>query len=424
MQDNSFEARTHRYEYTNGITLLVLENHANPTVSLYGVLKAGSYFNPKGRNGIASLTASMLNKGTARRSKLEIAEELESAGAHLSFSASTFTVSIGGQTLTRDFDMLTGTLAEELRTPSFPAEELDKLKLRTLASLKQNQEETRLRAVERLTQIIYPAESPFHQPTVERLTSEVERVSVDDLREFYQSRYGSSSLVLVVVGDVEHERVQERFGELLGDWRGAGAPVIDLPWTPLETTPKREVVSLKEKANADVVIGHASGLRRSSPDYLAAMLANRALGQSTLSSRLGLKVRDEMGLTYGINSSFMDSGLGDGPFIISVTVAPSNVDKAIDTSREIVEEFIASGIREDELRDEQSAWIGSFKVGLATNAGMAAQLASAAVYGLGTSYLDRFSDLVGGITKAEVDEAIRRCFHPESATTVIAGTFD
>lgn len=424
MQDNSFAVRTHRFEFRNGIRLLVLENHANPTVSFYGVLKAGSYFNPVGRNGIASLTASMLNKGTLRRSKLEIAEELESAGAHLSFSASTFTVSIGGQALARDFDTVTATMAEELLSPAFPEEELEKLKLRTLASLKQNQEETRVRAIERLTQIIYPRNNPFHQPTVEHLTGEIERITVEDLEQFYRQRYGAASLALVVVGDVNPEAVRSRIDSLLGKWEGAPEAEIDLPWTALQDNPSRELVLLKEKANADVVIGHPSSLRRSSPDYLAALLANRALGQSTLSSRLGLKVRDEMGLTYGINSSFTDSGFGDGPFIISVTVAPSNVDKAIDTSREIVEEFVESGIRDEELRDEQSAWIGAFKVGLATNSGMAAQLASAEVFGLGPAYLDSFAEQVGGITKSEVDNAIRRCFHPESATTVIAGTFD
>jgi zinc protease len=424
MQDNSFAARTHRFEFRNGMRLLVLENHANPTVSFYGVLKAGAYFNPAGRNGIASLTASMLNKGSLQRSKLEIAEELESVGAHLKFSASTFIVSIGGQTLARDFDTVTATLTEELLSPAFPAEELEKLKLRTQASLKQNQEETRVRAIERLTQMIYPPESPFHQPTIEHLSSEVELITVEDLREFYRKRYGASSLILVVVGDVDPEAVRSRIDSLLGTWEGAPEPEINLPWTALQENPTRELVRLKEKANADVVIGHASALRRSSPDYLAALLANRALGQSTLSSRLGLKVRDEMGLTYGINSSFTDSGFGDGPFIISVTVAPSNVDKAIETSREIVEEFIESGIREDELHDEQSAWIGSFKVGLATNSGMATQLAGAEVFGLGPAYLDSFAGLVSGITKSEVDNAIRRCLHPESASTVIAGTFD
>ena len=76
------------------------------------------------------------------------------------------------------------------------------------------------------------------------------------------------------------------------------------------------------------------------------------------------------------------------------------------------------------MRDEQSSWIGSFKIGLATNAGIAGQIASAELHGLGVEYLDRFPDEINALTKGEIDAAIRRYFHPERATTVIAGTID
>jgi zinc protease len=109
--------------------------------------------------------------------------------------------------------------------------------------------------------------------------------------------------------------------------------------------------------------------------------------------------------------------------MIGVTVAPENVELAIDTTLEIVDEFIRDGIREEELSDEKSSWTGSFKVGLATNSGMASQLAAAELLGLGIGYLDRFPDLLAAISKAEVDAAIRKYFHPEASTTVIAGTY-
>ncbi len=198
--------------------------------------------------------------------------------------------------------------------------------------------------------------------------------------------------------------------------------MIDFPETPLQSTSVRETVAMKDKPNADVVIGHASRLRRSNPDFIAARIANNALGQSTLSSRLGLKVRDEMGLTYGINSSFAESGIGDGPFVITVTVAPQNIDQAVGATIEIVNDYIATGIREDELRDEQSSIIGSFKIGLATNGGMAGQIAASELFGLGVKYLDEYPSLISLITKSDVDQAIRKYIHPEVATTVVAGT--
>jgi zinc protease len=193
--------------------------------------------------------------------------------------------------------------------------------------------------------------------------------------------------------------------------------------TPLQSAPQRDIVFLKGKQNCNIVIGHASGLRRANEDYYAAIIANRALGQSTLSSRLGLKVRDEMGLTYGINSSFPESGFADGPFVISVTVAPQNVETAIEASLEIVDDYIASGITPAELSDEQSSMVGGFKVGLATNAGMAGQLASAEIFGLGIQHLDEYPNHIRAITKEQVDAAIQKYFQPERATTVIAGEY-
>jgi zinc protease len=111
MSNHSFASRTRRYQLSNGITLLVLENHANPTVSLSGYTKAGAYFNPQNKDGLSSITASMLNKGTLKRSKLEIAEVLESAGARVGLSSNTFTVSISGQSLSRDLKLITTVLA-------------------------------------------------------------------------------------------------------------------------------------------------------------------------------------------------------------------------------------------------------------------------------------------------------------------------
>jgi zinc protease len=421
MNSSSFASRVKRFELANGLTLLVLENHANPTVSLSGYVRAGEYFNPPGKDNLATITSSMLNKGTARRTKLEIAEELESAGARVGFSPNNFSVSINGQSLSRDLPLIISTLAEELREPVFPADELEKLKQRFIANIKEDLDDTRARAYERMTQLVFAPGNPFYRLPAEASIRQIETITTDDAREFYRKHYGAASTVLVAVGDVEPNDVRALVEAHLGDWQGAPTAEINLAVTPIQTEAKREIVLMKDKANCDIVIGHASGLRRSNPDYLAAAIANNALGQSTLSSRLGLKVRDEMGLTYGISSGFR-SGVGDGPFTISVTVAPQNIDLAINTTLDLVNDYIANGIREEELECEQSSVTGSFKVGLATNAGMAGQIVNTELFGLGVNYLDEFPSHIASLTKAQVDEAIRKYIHPEVATTVIAGT--
>jgi zinc protease len=420
----TFTDRTYRTILPNGLTLLVLENPANPTVSVTGYLRAGDYFDTEEKTGVADLTAAMLNKGTEKRSKLEIAEALEFAGASVGFSSHTFSVGVNALSLKRDFEFVLGTLTEELRGPAFPEEELEKLRQRTLASIQRAQENTRGRAVERLSQILFPRTSPFHQISADESVAHIQSITTDDLKGFYKDRYGAAAMILAIVGDVKVSEVEKLVTNTLGDWQGAPPAPIDVPVTPLQTERKRDTVHLRDKANVDVIIGHASQLRRANDDYLAAIIANRALGQSTISSRLGLKVRDEMGLTYGINSSFMDSGLADGPYVIGVTLSPENIDVGINATMEIVEDFVTNGIREDELQAEQSSLTGTFKIGLATNAGMADQLASSEYYNLGVAHLDNFPEQIKAITKTDVDRAIRKYIHPEIATTVIAGTLN
>ncbi len=421
---NLFAQRTSREVLANGIKLLILENHANPTVSVSGYLLGGSHFSPSGKYATARLTADMLGKGTRKRNKLELAEALESLGAGASVSSNTFSISLSTQSLSRDFATVLEALAEQLREPTFPEDEFEKMKQRNVASIQRAQDETDRRAMERFSQLVFEEQSPFHIYAAERRISEIEATTTADLQQFYAQHYGAASMILVVVGDVQPADVSTLVTSLFGDWQGAPKPELTIEKTALQTAPIDDIVKLNDKASVDVVMGHASQLRRANPDYLAAVVANRALGQSTLSSRLGLKIRDEMGLTYGVNSHFSDSGFADGPFIITGTYAPENVELAVQLTKEITEEYLVSGITQAEIEDEQASMVGGYKVGLATNSGIAGQLASTELYDLGISYLDEFPAHIKSLTKEQIDAAIRKYIHPEVMTTVKAGTME
>ncbi|HVF28432.1 MAG TPA: insulinase family protein, partial [Pyrinomonadaceae bacterium] len=186
---------------------------------------------------------------------------------------------------------------------------------------------------------------------------------------------------------------------------------------------RREVVVLKEKASVDVILGCAAPLRRDAGDYYAALLANSALGESTLSSRLGLEVRDREGLTYGIGSRFRAPSLAAGPWYVAVSVNPQNVERAIESATNVLRDYVENGIRPDELADEKSSATGSFKVSLSTNTGIAEALWNAEFYRLGADYLDRFPQLVQAVTIEEANESIRKYFRPDCLTAVIAGDY-
>jgi len=183
-------------------------------------------------------------------------------------------------------------------------------------------------------------------------------------------------------------------------------------------------VLLQDKANVDILLGSAAPLRRDAGDYYAATLANGALGESTLSSRLGLQVRDVEGLTYGIASRFGAPTLAAGPWYIAVSVNPGNVERAISSALGVLREYVEHGVRADELEDEKSSAIGSFKVSLSTNAGLASALWNAEFYRLGLDYVERFPQLIHAVTAEEVNAAIRKYFRPDHLTVVVAGDIE
>jgi zinc protease len=419
-----FASRVVREELETGAVLLVLENAATPTVALRGSLRAGSHFEPKEKPGLARITAEMLKRGTLRRGKLELAGALESVGADVEFDTDAFAVQISARSLSEDFPALAATLAEMLREPSFPADELEKLKQQTIAAVRERQSDTSWRAYERLTQTLFDERNPFYTHAGERLVESVSSITVEDVRGFYEKFYGGRTLVLSVAGGVRAGEAVRVLREALAGFGGPERADVDVsdPEPPAEA--RREFVLVKDKASVDVLLGTVAPLRRSAPDYYAAVLANRALGESTLSSRLGLQVRDAEGLTYGIGSRFRSPSLAAGPWYIAVSVNPGNVERAIDSALGVLRDYVEHGIRPEELGDEKSSAVGAFKVSLSTNGGLARALWNAEFYGLGLDYVEHYPELIARVTVEEVNAAIRKYFRPDRLTVVIAGDLD
>lgn len=424
VDQSNFAARVKRTQLPNGATLLVLENPTAPIFSLRGSLRAGAYFEPRNKPGLAQITADMLERGTQKRSKLQLAGDLESVGAEVGVSADPFAVNVEARALAKDLPLVMRTLAEELREPAFPADELEKLKQQTIAAIQEQQANTGFRARERLTELIFDPSNPFYMQPGDKLIESVKSITVEDVRRFYTEHYGGRSLILAVAGAVNSAEVRKQFEEVFGSFSGPQSVDINVTDPQPQTASRREAVLLKDKASVDILLGSAAPLRRDSKDYYAALLANSALGESTLSSRLGLQVRDKEGLTYGIFSRFRAPSLAAGPWYVGVSVNPNNVDKAINSALNVLRDYVQKGIRPEELTDEKSSAIGSFKVGLATNSGLAGALWNAEFYKLGVDYIDRYPQIIQSVSVEEVNAAIRKYFRPDQLTVVIAGDFE
>jgi len=407
-----------------GERVAVLENPHAPTVTISGALLAGHALVPDGRSSIAGLTAAMLDRGTRRHSRIELARELEDHGLQLDVdaSASLPTLAIfSAQGLAEELERLVALLAEVLREPVFPADELEKLREQVLGQLARERQETYPTAFGALTRRIYPAGHPYRRREVEVREREVAALTREDLEAFHARVYGPASLVMAVVGDVDPERVVSLWQEHAGGWEGG---VAGLPgWESVSPEPRgEELIFLPDRPNVDVFLGHAGGLTRTQEDFPAAVLANACLGQSTLTSRLGVAVRDRAGLTYGIYSRFFGTTHLPGPWGIYLTVAPESLRRAEALCREIVERYVEEGPTEAELEDERRAQSGSYRVGLATNAGVARELVALLACGMGVQYLEEYPDRLRSVGRDEVVAAVRRHIHPQALTLTAAGS--
>ncbi len=417
------EAVRHR-ALSNGARFYVFENHFNPTLGISGSLKAGRLYAPPDRRLIASVAAGELMKGTARRTKMQLAEDLESRAVSLGFTSDASDpvgVDISGAALARDADVLLDALVEVLRTPTFPEEELEKERKRLVGSIRQQQDQTSIRAYEAALSRIYPRAHPLHGLSGEERIARVEALTREDLAAFYTERYGAGSLVLVLVGDVEADRILDRLEEALGSWTPGARADISAPPAPAPA-PGTETVLMPDKASADVVIATPADLKRTDPEFLACSLANAALGQSSLTSRLGVRVRDTEGLTYGIHSSFSATHVA-GPFSVGLTVKPESRAAAVASTLDEVRKYLRDGMTDKELAEEKSSRIGRFKVDLGSNAGIADALDTAIYYDFGVSYLDEFPAKIEAVTKEAADAAFARRVRPDDFTIVSAGSF-
>ncbi len=411
-----------RFKLDNGVSVIVQPNHNNPTFALRGSLGAGSILEPKDKEGLAGITAAMLSRGTEKRSALEFAAALANRGASLSASGGTLATSLSARGRTQDFDLVMDLLAEMLRQPTFPADQLERLKGQILAGIEQQKDDPDSRANRAFERQVYPVGHPLRPATLEEAAKAVAGLTREDLVNFYRQQYGPERMILVISGDVTAEKVKQALQSRLGDWpknpNAKPIPQVDLA---LQQKAERLNIEIPDKSETAILFGHAGGLKRSDPDFYATQVMNMILGGGgALNSRLGDVIRDEQGLAYTV-FSFFDSDLYPGPFMISLGTNPANAEKAITSLQSELRRIREQGVTQREV-DEAIAYVtGRFPLRLETNSGLAEILWVAEFYNLGPDYIDKYADYYRAVTVAMVNEAARKHLHPDTATLVTAG---
>jgi len=410
-----------RSKLPNGLRVWTLPHRALPVVSIAVLINAGSATDPIDQPGLLGLMADLMDEGAGGRDAIGLAEALGDLGATLETTAGADTMSVSLWTLARHLKPALRLLADVVARPDLKEEDLSRVRELRLSRLQQLRRSAAAAAERVFARAVFRNHGYGHSAL--GTSASVSAITIEDIHIHYRRVVTPERLTIIVAGDVTHGAVVDAAIEGFGAWELPPfdvEPATDAPGYGFERSGRRILfVERPEASQSEIRVGHL-GVPRITPDYHALLLLNASLGGS-FSGRLNLRLRQQLGYTYGARSAF-DMDRDAGTFACESSVQG---DKTAASVRELVR--LLEEIRGDRPLDSQELELarGTLTLGYARHFETPRQLAGAvaqtAIYGVPDSAFEEFVPKVNAVTPADLDEAARTRLHPDRLITVVVG---
>jgi predicted Zn-dependent peptidase len=410
--------RFERLTLSNGLTVIHANVPGRALLAAQLLLPGGGWTESADQAGVTVLTGRALTEGTQTRDANEFIEAAERLGAEIHAESTWETLSASVEVPRSHFGKALALLAEMVAQPALPAPEIERLRDERLNDLIQAWSDPRRRAERVFPETIYASGTPYSRP----LAGTKETVSAID-REAVVARHAqivdAAQATLVVAGDLSGIDVARLAQETLGALPSRGASAASAPTdAPAGHTGRVVLVDKPGAPQSELRIGHV-GVARQTQDFHALSVLNAILG-GTFGSRLNRVLREELGYTYGIHSSF-DMRRFAGPFAIRTAVETAVTVPAILETLRIVREFCANEVENDELTVARDYLVGVFPLRFESAAQVASALGGLIVFDLPDDELDRYRPQVAAISAQDVLSAAARHVRPDDLSIVVVG---
>jgi zinc protease len=407
-----------RRKLSNGLEVLIVEQHEVPVVNMNLVLRTGAAADPQNRAGLASLTAALIDEGTQTRSALDISNQLAAIGARLGTGSDFDYTSMNLLTLSKHMDRALEIYSDVVTNPSFPENELELQRKSRLATLMQRRDDASAIAGNVYSSLLYGRNHPYGHPGMGDEES-VGAATGDDIRRFYETYYRPNNAALIVAGDVTPATLMPKLERAFAHWKRGEVPAVAIAMPPAREKAAVYIVDKPGAAQSVLMIGQV-GQPRSTPDYFPLLVMNTMLG-GQFTSRVNMNLREEKGYTYGARTSF-DYRRSAGPFM-----ATAGVQTAV--TKESVFEFLKElrGIRGErpvtpaELEFSKQAIIRGFPRTFETPEQMANRLTDLVLYNLPDDYFNNYITRVRAVTVDDVNRVANRYLDPSRMAILIVG---
>ncbi len=424
---SKIEARTKRTSIEGIKVALLPKKTRGNTVVLKLNLRYGDEKSLFGMSKIAEFMPSMMTKGTKLLTRQQLQDQLDKNLATLGASGSAGEASFSIQTKRDKLTAVIDLLRQVLREPVFPSTELDILKQGHRADLEQGLTDPQQLALKTVRRVLnpYPAGDVRYYPTGEEEIRSTDEVDVNAIKKLYSDFLGSQAGQLVIVGDFDEETTMAALSGFLKGWKSK---------LPYERIPRSGDVSVKadlvkiptpDKANAFYFAGGVIPIRDDHPDYPALIIGNYIFGAGALSSRLGDRIRQREGLSYGVGSSLVASSLDTRATMTMYAIYnPSNLEKIVTCIKEELDKFLESGVTQKELDDARKGFLQGQEVMRTEDSRLASVLESTLLADRTMEYYSKMEQRIVELTPEKVVEAFRKHVDPKRILTAVAGDWD
>jgi zinc protease len=407
-----------RETLSNGLTLLLMEQHEIPVVQFNMVFRAGSAADPVGLAGLAAFTADMLDEGTKTRSAVAISEAARELGADLTIASSWdgITASIGS--LRKNMDGALALLSDVVRNPAFDPKEAQRVRTTRQTQYLQSKDNPNALANRIGARAVFPASHPYSF-TEMGTDKTLAAIAPAAMRDFYAKDLVPANATLIAVGDLTMADLKKSAVEAMGAWTGGPAPSVNVPDAPALSGIKLVLVD-KPGATQSIVILGQLGVARGNPDEYAIRVMNQSLGGQFM-SRINLNLREDKGYTYGARS-FFDMRRTPGPFIATAAVQTEVTALAVtEFMKELRDVHGARPLSDKELQDARASLTLGFARQFETASDLANRLTDLVLYNLPADHFETFVPKVQAVSLEQANHAGRDYVHPDKLAVVVVG---
>lgn len=398
----------------NGLHVYVISNDEQPIVTVNLMLRAGEAYDPKGKEGTASIMGDMLSKGAGSRSAVEIALALDNVGASIGASAGSETFTISGSSLKKHAELLFGVLADQIVRPTFPEDELTKLKQQYAASIA-NERSQPMELVQALARkVVYGFDNPLARRKTEASVSGIQRA---DITAFHSTYLKPNNASIAVVGDVTAKEVKKWLSTHLGAWAQGALPTIDMP--DMSVSPAAVYfIPRKGAVQSGIVVTAAAPAQRDEA-WPAMDLLAEYLG-SGFGSRLFATLRETYSYTYS-PFGFLTQGKRYNRIALGAEVRTSVTDSAIAVILREIKSAVSYGPDFDDLERKKAFSIGQYRLAMESASTVASLLQYAWINERSIDEVRRETDVIASLSVADVQRAAQRYMDMFNLRLVVVG---